>query len=275
MTGTVFLYAQDIVLVVVGEVVARGVELAVFQNDKQLVLPLELAEQFAAAVGVEAEHVGVEPDFQSAECRNSFLFQREAVNLVFRHEIAHRPFPFDGEGAEVDVELKFGQTWTRFQGDADNLGLAVMVGREPGYARARKSGSQVIFVVTLDAGNREPLHVEGSAAAVLIDDIVDRACVVALEYTDMEHVLAYEQLFLDFHNLVAAVAVDDDDIVEARATAYRVIFLQTGADESFVAVEIELFVGLGHGGGGNGVEAAYDRVAREGGSVALLQVLEP
>ena len=197
------------------------------------------------------------------------------MNLVFRHEIAHRPFPFDGEGAEVDVELKFGQTWTRFQGDADNLGLAVMVGREPGYARARKSGSQVIFVVTLDAGNREPLHVEGSAAAVLIDDIVDRACVVALEYTDMEHVLAYEQLFLDFHNLVAAVAVDDDDIVEARATAYRVIFLQTGADESFVAVEIELFVGLGHGGGGNGVEAAYDRVAREGGSVALLQVLEP
>ena len=72
----------------------------------------------------------------------------------------------------------------------------------------------------------------------MVDDVVYGAFVAALVHVDVYHAFAYRQLFLYLDYLVAAVAVEYDNVVERGAVAYKLVFFQGCADEAFLAVDI-------------------------------------
>ena len=67
LVGYKLLYAQDIVLVMVGGIDVGDVELAVLQHDKDAVLVGELAEEQSVFLVVEPLDIRVEPHLPSAE----------------------------------------------------------------------------------------------------------------------------------------------------------------------------------------------------------------
>ena len=75
--------------------------------------------------------------------------------------------------------------------------------------------------------------------------------------------------------LVLSVAVEDDYVVDVGAIRHKLVLFQRSPYESFLAVDIEFLVGLGHFGGFYGVEAAEFRMAWETAAVLFLQVQEP
>ena len=92
-----------------------------------------------------------------------------------------------------------------------------------------------------------------------------RAIVVALEHTHIEHVLTHKQFLGYADNLVAAVLIKDDDVVQRRDVHQILgvlVLFERSADKTFVAVDVQLLVGLGDSGGLDGVEAAQNGVAR-------------
>ena len=96
----------------------------------------------------------------------------------------------------------------------------------------------IVFPVASDGGDVESLDVVEARLSVAIDHIVDGTLVVLLEYIHVQHVLAHEELVRHTHHLVTSVLVEQDDIVDVRAIRHELVFLQTGADESFLAVDI-------------------------------------
>ena len=91
----------------------------------------------------------------------------------------------------------------------------------------------------------------------------------------MENVLAHKKLVGHADNLVLAVAVEDDDVVDVGAVADVLVLLQTRTDETVVAVDVELLVSLRHLRGLDGVEAAYLCQSRVVLAVFVLEELEP
>ena len=87
--------------------------------------------------------------------------------------------------------------------------------------------------------------------------------------------LAHENLFGHAHHLVGAVAIEEDDIVNVRAVADKLVLLQAGADEAFLAVDVEFLVGLHHLVGHNGVEVLYLGEARMVLAILFLDGAEP
>lgn len=100
-----------------------------------------------------------------------------------------------------------------------------MVDGKPADLASGESGSEVIVLVARDAGDEEALHVVCTALAVLVDGVVDGAFVVAFEHVDVYDSLADEKFFLHLDHLVAAVLVEDDDVVDRRAVAEVFVFL--------------------------------------------------
>ncbi len=72
-----------------------------------------------------------------------------------------------------------------------------------------------------------------------------------------------------------AVVVEYDHIVKSRATEQRLVLLHGRADKPFVAIDVELFVCLGHPRGIDIVKAADHGAPRISGAVTLAQRLEP
>ena len=74
MVGAVFLYAEYVDMVVmVGGVERCQVIFTLAGDNQHLVLAEELAEQLAASVIVEPQHVAVKPYLASSEGRGSLL----------------------------------------------------------------------------------------------------------------------------------------------------------------------------------------------------------
>ena len=87
--------------------------------------------------------------------------------------------------------------------------------------------------------------------------------------------LAHEDLLADADDLVGAVLVEDDDIVEVGAVADELVLLQRCADETVLAVDVELLVGFHHLRGLDAVEAANLGEARVVLAVFVLNEAEP
>ena len=135
--------------------------------------------------------------------------------------------------------------------------------------------SDVVLSIANHRGHVETLNEAEALLAVAIDNIINGTSVVFLEHIEIEHVLAHEHLFCHADDLVLAVFVEDDDVVEVRAVAYELVFLQPCADESVVAVDIQLLVRLGHLCRVDGVEVAYLRQSRMVLAIFVLEELEP
>ena len=281
-----FLDAQKVLLVVIVDVEVGGVELAVVEDDEYQVVGVELAQILSVLVVVEALHVVVEPHLAAAERRAAVALQADALHVELREQVAHRGAALDHDFAEVLVEEDTLELGVGLQVDLDDLGLAVGVGGEVGHTAAGLALREVILTVARDAGDVEALDVEGTVAAVAIDGVVDGAGVVLLEDGDMDDLafallglralrLAHEDLLANADDLVGAVLVEDDDIVDVGAVADELILLQPSADEAFLAVDIELLVGFHNLRGLDAVEAANLGEARVVLAVFVLNEAEP
>ena len=87
--------------------------------------------------------------------------------------------------------------------------------------------------------------------------------------------LAHERLVGDADDLVRAVAVEDDGVVDVGTVGDELVFLESGADESLVAVDVQFLVGFGHLGGDDGVEVPQFRAAGMLIAVFGLEQAEP
>ena len=67
MPGAILLYAQYVVLVMVGGVECRHVVFAGFQHYEYLVVACKLAEECASFLVVESQYVGVKPHFAASK----------------------------------------------------------------------------------------------------------------------------------------------------------------------------------------------------------------
>ena len=91
----------------------------------------------------------------------------------------------------------------------------------------------------------------------------------------MQYVLAHEYLVGHAHHLILAVLVEHDDVVDVGAVAHELVFLQSGAYESLLPVDVKFLVGLHHLRGLDGVEVAYLGEPRVALSILLLEEGEP
>ena len=108
---------------------------------------------------------------------------------------------------------------------------------------------QVVFAVAGDGRHVEALDVVVAVFSVAIDHVVDCALVVSLEDGHVDDFrfpffglaffrLAHERLVGDADDLVRAVAVEDDGVVDVGTVGDELVFLESGADESLVAVDV-------------------------------------
>ena len=157
----------------------------------------------------------------------------------------------------------------------DDLRLAVGVGGEVEHTRARRAQREVHLAVSRDARDVEALDIARASLAVAIYHIINGALVVLLEHTQPDDVLAHEELFGHTHHLELTITIEDDDIVDVRAVAHKLVLLQSCADEALVAVDVEFLVGLGHLAGLDGVEVANLGESLMVLAILVLEELEP
>ena len=76
----------------------------VFEQNEDTVVRLELAEELAALVVVEARDVVVEPHVAAAERRSAVRFERNLVHVKTREQVALAAAALDHNFAEVLIE---------------------------------------------------------------------------------------------------------------------------------------------------------------------------
>ena len=119
------------------------------------------------------------------------LLERDAVNLILGDKISARLLALDGELRQIYIELKHLQPEFRLERNLEHFSLAIGVGCEPENLRAGLALGEVILLVAGESCNGEALHIYYAALTVLIEDIVDGAGIVALEYAEILNVLAH------------------------------------------------------------------------------------
>ena len=214
LVGAVLLDIEDIVFVVVVGVEVREVELAVLEHHKDAVVAVELAQVLAMPVEVETQDVAVEPHLAAAERGGSVGLEPDALHLEAGEQIAHGAASLDAYLAEVFLDDGLAQVGHGLELYLDNLGLAVGVGCEVGDARAGLALGEVVLAVAVGAGDGKALDVVGAATSVAVYHIIYGALVVLLVDAYVDDARANEHLLGHAHNLVAAILVEEDDVVD-------------------------------------------------------------
>ena len=162
-----------------------------------------------------------------------------------------------------------------FERHLNHLGLAVGIGREVEDARAWGTHGEVYLAVAGDAGHVEALDVARAVLAVAVHHVIDGSLVAFLEHAKPQHVLTHEKFLGHTHHFELSVTIEDDDVVDVGAVAHKFVLLQARTDESLLAVNVELLVGLGHLRGFDGVEVLNLSEARMILAILVLEELEP
>ena len=247
---------------------------------------MELAEQCAAAVVVEALDIEVEPYLAATQCAHTVALEGDALHVETCEEISACSASLQSHFGKVLVEHNAAKLGVRFQLNLDDFRLTVGIRAEVCHAAARGTVGDVVFLVAGNPCDIEAFHVDGAVLAIAIADVVDGALVVFLEDGNVDDLcltffgfrtfgLADKHLFCHAHYLVRSVAVEDDDIVDVRTVFHKFVLLQSGSHEAFGAIDIELFVGLDDLGGFYGVERTDFRKSRILLCVAAADEFEP
>ena len=133
----------------------------------------------------------------------------------------------------------------------------------------------VVLTVTRTGINEEALDIVSSLTAVTIYAVVYGALVAFLPYLEVHDIFSYVNLFCYACDLVLAVAIEDDDVIDVGTVAYVFSFLESRADEALMAVDVEFLVGFSNFCRLDGVKIAYFSEARMFGAVFFLEVLKP
>ena len=144
----------------------------------------------------------------------------------------------------------------------------------------------VIFAVVRDAGYIEAFDEAKAVFAVAIDNIIYGAAVVLFENGNVDQ-LRLAVLFLAFfrapdedfvgytHDLVSAVAIEKDYVVDVGTVVYKFVFLERSAHKAIGAVDVEFLIGLDHLRCDNRIERAQFGAARMLGRVFVEKQLKP
>ena len=277
LVGYELLYAQDIVLVMVGGIDVGDVELAVLQHDKDAVLVGELAEEQSVLLVVEPLDIRVEPHLPSAERGMSVALQRDAVDALLGQEITLCSTSLDEDAGKVTLheDVLFLPVGVRVEGNLDQFSLAVGVSRKVTDPRSRCPQGDIILLVTGDGGYVEPFDIIRSGLSVPVDDIINRPFVILLEHLHVQDTLADEHLVGNADDLILAIPIEDDDIIEVGAVLHELRLLQPCTDEACLPVDVQLLVGIHHLGRHNRVEVLDFRATQMVLAVLLLQMREP
>ena len=220
------LYAEDVVFIMVVGIEVGQVKIAVVEDDENVVIFVEFAEQLSVLIIVETLHVGVKPHFSSTQCAVTMAFQRNPVYVEACEQGALCTAVLDHHFSKVALLEDVLQSWSRVERHLDDFSLTIGVSRKVGDARARRALCDVVFPVAGAAGHKEPLHVEFAHLAVAVHHIINGTLVVFLEHRHMEHILADEYLVGHFGYLVFSVTIEDDDVVDVGAVAHKFILFQ-------------------------------------------------
>ena len=150
-----------------------------------------------------------------------------------------------------------------------------MVGTEIHYLGTRLALCQVIFLVTCQTGGGKTFHKVCAVTSVAVDHIVYGALVVLLEHVKIEHVLTHKQFVGHLDHLVTAVLVEQDNVIQVRAVAYELVFLEFHAYESVGTVYVEFLVCLDNLCGNYSVKILYLSLALILCPVLVLEHVEP
>ena len=96
----------------------------------------------------------------------------------------------------------------------------------------------VIFAVAYYGSYSKTLDVVRAFFPVAVDNIVNGAFIVLLEYVGIEDILADKLLIRYRSDDVTSVPEENYDIIKVGTVGYEFIFLQTCADEALLAIDI-------------------------------------
>ena len=91
----------------------------------------------------------------------------------------------------------------------------------------------------------------------------------------MQHILSHENFLRYLYDLILAIFIEDNNIVDIRTVANVFVFLQAGSHKTFLAIDVEFFIRLNYSSGLNSVEIAYLGHTRVVFAILVLQELEP
>ena len=270
--GVELLDAENVVLEVCGEVESIQVIIAVAGNDQYTVVALELAQVRTLSVVVDAQDVRVEPHLASAQRGRPFRAQRDGLDLVLGEHISPGIAALNRQFGEVHGEIVLLEVRSGFELHAHFFRLSIGVGGEIYHLRVRFALSEVVLLVASHGCDKKAFPVVGPAFfAIAIYGVVDSALVVLLENSDMDDVGADKRLVRHLDNLVLAVLVEDDYIVQVGAVEQELFFFQAGADKALGAVDVQFLVRLDHRLHIDSGEVAHLGLAGVGGSVLVFE----
>ena len=176
---------------------------------------------------VDAVDIGIEPHCSSPQCTMPVALQTNAMNISFGQQITLRGTSLDDNFRKVFLQedILFLLFRIGIGRNLDNFGLSVRICREIHHLGARCTLRKVVFFIARHAGYVKALDEIVALFAVSVDYIIYSSAVVLLENLYMDDVLTYENLVGHADNLVLAIAVEDNNIVDIRAVTDIFVFL--------------------------------------------------
>ena len=198
------------------------IELAIVQYHQDALGVGELAQETSVLFVVDAIDIGVKPYFPASQGRVAVAFQPDAVDVLFRQQVALGGSALDEHLGEIFLHedvlfLAFG-VW--LQRHLDDFRLSVGIGREVNHPGTGFPLRQVIHLVAGHGGDIETLDIVWPCLAVPVDAVVDGAGVVLLKHLHVQDILADEDFLGHFCHLELSVSIEDDDIVQVGAVAH-------------------------------------------------------
>ena len=271
--------AQDIVLIVVVGIDIAEVEFAVGKDDKNIVVVVEFTEEASVLLVVDAVDIRIEPYFPSAERRVSVTLQSDAVDGFLGNHIAACRTSLDENVGKIALQedaharIRYGDAGVEC--NLDDFCFAVGVSGEIHHLGTWCTLREVVLAVSRNGGYVEALDVVRPFLAVTIDNVVGGAFVVLFKDLYVQDIFADEDLLRYADNLVLAVLVEDDDVIDIGTVAYKLVLLQPCADKPFRAVDIEFLISFGNLCCHDGFKVLDFRPARMFVTIFVLDVLKP
>ena len=237
------LFKNDIsfVIMIIQIKIGRMVSTILIYNQNP-VLSLEFSQVFSPAIGIQTQHIFIQPDFTPAQSRYSFLHDTDLVDIVLCQCIPLRITPFDRQRSKIIFEYQFLYTGFRFQANFNHFSLPVGIGRKMQNPGSGGTFSQVIHFIPGHTGNIKTLHIRSPIFTVPVYDIINRTFIVLFENIHILNILTDEYLIGHLRHIIGTVFLKDNHIIHIRALADKLVFLQGRSDKTFFPVDVKLFI---------------------------------
>ena len=235
----------------------RQVVASILQHHKYLIFTIELAKILSLTIIIKSLDITIEPNLATTQWTATMTLQCDLADLNLGKHITSSSSTFDGNLAKIFIEEDLLQLWIRLEGNLNDLSFAIRISREIKHPRTCCTLCKVIFPIADYRSNIEALDEADTSLSITIYGIVNGTLIILAENGDMDDFnlllvffatlcLADKEFVCNANNLVGAVSVEDDNIVDIRAVRDKLILLKRSANEAFFPVDIKLLVSLYH-----------------------------